>query len=266
MIYVDRARTDNEGRKIAPDVAWYEKAEEATRSAILDPEIHKFEPQIYGAEIVRAPLEELFCRKCAYCEGPLPESEWDVEHFRPKGRVAENKSHPGYYWLAYNWENLYPSCKNCNQRRRDRPLWGDLTFKTAAGKLDQFPLKDESNRAMKPDEEIAREDNLLLDPCCGDPKRHLDYSLYGEIDGIDEYGNATIRICNLTRRRLRKSRETKISEVIQFLELIRDTKDKGCEQTSEKLRTIMQISYLNNCCCFAGVARFVVDNPERFGI
>ena len=266
MIYIDRARTDDEGQKIAPDITWYEKAEEATTSAISDPENHEFERQIYGAEVVRAALEELFYRKCAYCEGPLPESEWDVEHLRPKGRVAENKYHPGYYWLAYVWENLYPSCKPCNQRRKDKPVWGDLTYGITGGKADQFPLGGESNRAMKPEDDVTIEDNLFFDPCADEPEKHILYFLYGEIEGKDQYGKATIRICNLTRRRLEKARENLIREITELLRLMRDAANAGHEQVSARLRIFMRDNYLHNRCHFAGVARFVTNNPEKFDL
>ena len=60
-------------------------------------------------------------KKCAYCEskvGPT-ERKGDVEHYRPKSRTRDvngklvkimrngvEVNHPGYYWLAYDWNNL----------------------------------------------------------------------------------------------------------------------------------------------------------------
>ena len=62
--------------------------------------------------------------RCAYCEGRNSAGEFgDAEHYRPKGEVTENRkpiSHPGYYWLAYEWYNLLLSCKKCNSKHPDR--------------------------------------------------------------------------------------------------------------------------------------------------
>ena len=74
----------------------------------------------------------------------------DVEHYRPKGAIGSGKTkiRPGYYWLAYNWNNLYYACADCNQYR-----------KRAA-----FPLVDETNRALDHHGAIGNEDPLILDP------------------------------------------------------------------------------------------------------
>ena len=43
-------------------------------------------------------LDLLFHGKCAYCETFYSASApVDVEHYRPKGAVSEDPSHPGYY-------------------------------------------------------------------------------------------------------------------------------------------------------------------------
>src|SRR5258707_9682786 len=68
-------------------------------------------------------LVNVFYRKCAYCEFDyLPAAYGDAEHYRPKGQVSidgaivhiDGKPHPGYYWLAYHWKNIVPSCEKCN--------------------------------------------------------------------------------------------------------------------------------------------------------
>jgi hypothetical protein len=61
--------------------------------------------------------------KCAYCETRIVHSQYgDVEHFRPKlGVEVVNKegsierATAGYYWLAFQWQNLLLSCGSCNQ-------------------------------------------------------------------------------------------------------------------------------------------------------
>jgi hypothetical protein len=73
-------------------------------------------------------------RKCIYCEtrleggswGPI---QWDLEHFRPKGRIRRwpsadselhyrfatgDESEHGYYLLSYHPGNYAAACKTCN--------------------------------------------------------------------------------------------------------------------------------------------------------
>lgn len=45
---------------------------------------------------VRDKLNEYYLGKCAYCER---DCKAEIEHYRPKKRVAEDRAHPGYYWL-----------------------------------------------------------------------------------------------------------------------------------------------------------------------
>ena len=162
MIHIDRDRADEQGRPIRPGASWFARAARGRERAAAEAGAHEADPGIYADDWVKAALEELFHRKCAYCEAPIgAEADWNVEHFRPKGRVAERHGHPGYYWLAYEWLNLYPVCEHCNQRRKDRPLWGDLQFAEAGGKQDQFPLEDEATRAMAPGDAFICNDPYL---------------------------------------------------------------------------------------------------------
>jgi hypothetical protein len=64
-----------------------------------------------------------FNAKCAFCETSISNHYGDVEHYRPKGGVQNQRrqwvrvriksrtiKHPGYFWLAYDWQNLMPAC------------------------------------------------------------------------------------------------------------------------------------------------------------
>jgi uncharacterized protein (TIGR02646 family) len=166
-------------------------------------------------------LEELFHRKCAYCEARLGEVDWQIEHFRPKGSVAERPDHAGYYWLAYTWENLYPSCVPCNQSRQDKPLWNDPVSGVTEGKADQFPIEDEAFRAMGPGDDLTLERPLLLDPCGENPEAFFIYTALGEIEPALGCIRAqeSIRVFHLTRRRLRDQRKEQIDAVIVILKL-----------------------------------------------
>lgn len=147
----------------------------------------------YKGDDVRQAMERLFHGKCAYCEsryditGPV-----DIEHFRPKGEVEGEPGHLGYWWLAGDWENLLPSCIDCNRRRYqatpthlvsvsavlDAALRNGFSpLKT--GKEASFPLAPGGVRMMtEPDPadrtaRLAAEAALLLDPCSDDPGQHL---------------------------------------------------------------------------------------------
>ena len=98
--------------------------------------------------------------KCCYCERNPPIEEAEVEHFRPKAEVKEaGENHPGYWWLAYNWENLLIACQLCNR-----------TYKKT-----QFPLKDESKRAYEENCNLDEEDPLLINPLEEDPEQLICY-------------------------------------------------------------------------------------------
>jgi uncharacterized protein (TIGR02646 family) len=111
-------------------------------------------------------LAELSNQKCWYCETQNDgRFDWEVEHFRPKGRVIEcGESHPGYWWLAFDWRNLRLACTFCNQRRVDKEGG------TAGGKRDHFPLLPGGVRAMVEADRLTPEMPTLLDPTrAGEP-------------------------------------------------------------------------------------------------
>jgi uncharacterized protein (TIGR02646 family) len=218
VIRVDRAGGPT------PNEAWFALAREKTQTAIDERAPHAVDDGIYGHVQVRMALEGLFRAKCAYCESSATTtSAWDVEHFRPKKRVKENPVHQGYYWLAYDWTNLYLACQLCNQRRLDQPTLEEPTTGPAQGKLDQFPLVDEATRALEPGDDLAAEARLLLDPCADDPARHLICGLKGNLTPIggSPMGDATIRICNLNRKRLRRDRQAKVAVVCEMIGRLR---------------------------------------------
>ena len=92
--------------------------------------------RIYGDTTVKNVLRAMQYSKCCFCEKDLEDEDGAVEHFRPKGGYKlANKSKlikPGYYWLGYEWSNLFFVCSRCN---------------SAGNKGNFFPLLDESKRA-----------------------------------------------------------------------------------------------------------------------
>lgn len=271
MIFVDRQGTIN-NLSIEPDQAWYQTAGQLTARAIQEGTAHVVTDH-YRHDQVKMALEKLFHDKCAYCEGDIgSQGPWDVEHYRPKGSVKENNNHHGYYWLAYTWENLLPSCAYCNQRRKDAPTFDDPATLPAAGKLDQFPLEDETCRAMAPNDPLDLEKPLLLNPCMDrDCETYFIYDPQGYIQpsGVKpgrEYQRAdkTIRICHLNRRRLRKQRAREMETVIKAVKALELAVQTGANaQLLQLLQGIVQDLTADKR-RFAGAARFIDRNPHLF--
>lgn len=128
--------------------------------------------QAYSDPEVKQALNQLFHYKCAYCESYFGATQpVDVEHYRPKGAVWV-KGKPkgrGYYWLAADWDNLLPSCIDCN-RPRTQEIYGQDA--QVQGKATEFPIISETKRALAPDQE-KHERRLLLNPCLDHPEKHL---------------------------------------------------------------------------------------------
>jgi uncharacterized protein (TIGR02646 family) len=63
----------------------------------------------YGHQQIRDCLGAMSYQKCFYCETKIAEREAQIDHYI---EVAESPE------LAFEWENLYLSCKGCNQKKR----------------------------------------------------------------------------------------------------------------------------------------------------
>lgn len=264
MIKVGRYRSENR-TVIKPSKAWFKKADKKTDNAIEEGPAHQV-TDLYRDTQVKMALEKLFHDKCAYCESRLISGDWDVEHYRPKGRVAERPDHPGYYWLAYKWENLYPSCTFCNQKRKDYPRFDDTRILPAQGKLDQFPIENEVYRAIKPGDDLPQERPLLLDPCNDEPEKHFTYDIHGQIHPVepgDRFAEETIRICHLRRRRLRDDRARTIIRVCKLLQTIQVAHDTNNKKIEKELNQLLDY-FTAPFSVYAGAARAVKQDPEAF--
>ncbi|MER8614937.1 hypothetical protein [Mesorhizobium sp. M0977] len=138
----------------------------------------------YSDEAVKYALDKLFFGKCAYCESRYAnQAPVDVEHYRPKGRIARVANHPGYWWLAMVWDNLLPSCIDCNRRRwQDLPRFPESLaqllaapemqgVKASLGKQDLFPIAGAARATA--DFPGIDEQPDLINPCVDDPEEHL---------------------------------------------------------------------------------------------
>jgi uncharacterized protein (TIGR02646 family) len=100
---------------------------------------------------VRGALYAMHGRVCGYCGADVSEAGNDVEHFRPKSNVLDDKTHGGYWWLAYEFSNYLLSCVVCNQRY----------------KVDRFPMQQGAIHVRYQDRQnLATEQRVLLDPTC----------------------------------------------------------------------------------------------------
>lgn len=267
MIFIERNRIDSFGNPIKPNEDWFEKAKEATDLALIEKENHNPLSYIYQHLQVKIALEKLFEYKCAYCENQLEESGWNVEHYRPKKRVFERPDHTGYYWLIYDWDNLFPSCIPCNQKRKDIPIWDNQTWGITSGKADHFPIRDERNRVMVPENNLKNEEPLLLNPCKDNPEEYLTFDVLGKILDVkdDKKASESIKYYNLNRKRLKRKRKFIIEVAIEFLQVIIECKEKG-DLIYKKLEEMFEKNCCSNSCIFAACARSVKKDPSNFGI
>lgn len=117
------------------------------------------------ADVTKA-LNELFHYKCAYCESSFEATApVAVEHFRPKLAVHREDGEvirPGYYWLAADWDNLLPSCTDCNSARYQEIA--GLADPELTGKANLFPIENDARVSLNPGSEIG-EKRLLAHPC-----------------------------------------------------------------------------------------------------
>ena len=168
-----------------------------------------FDRDIYGHHTVRKALKDCQHAKCCFCEGKFTTyAAGDVEHYRPKGVVRQDKNSaalkPGYFWLAYAWENLYWSCQTCNR----------------SNKRDLFPLICPGKRALSHNDDLAREEPLIVDPGGrDDPRKHIAFRQDRAV-GSTQRGRTTILVVGLNRLDLVEARLTRLGEIKRLVEIV----------------------------------------------
>jgi uncharacterized protein (TIGR02646 family) len=162
-------------------------------------ETFSFDDAVLADPEVRAALTSTCAGKCAYCETPLAEQAMLVDRFRPaSGALALDGtlSPDHYWWLAYAWENLYPSCAECQSFKGSR-----------------FPVREQRAAPGTTGEALRDERPLLLEPREDDPEQHLVYAEDGSVASTTEEGRATIEILGLNRAQLLASRRDALAQV-----------------------------------------------------
>ncbi len=183
---------------------------------------------------VRRQLWDMQHGKCCYCERMRDVNrESDVEHFRPKADVTEaGAAHLGYWWLAYEWSNLFFSCRHCNQ----------------AYKKNFFPLVDETKRSQGPDDDLSQEEPFLLNPEQDDPEAYIGYDWVGSKEawvapyGRDDVGKGkeTIRILGLDRMELNLDRARLIAQLRGIVMMMHTGEYLGNERLIERARQLIR--------------------------
>jgi uncharacterized protein (TIGR02646 family) len=164
-----------------------------------------FVAEIYGHSEVKRSLEKLQDYKCCFCESNVSAiSHGDVEHYRPKAGWVQGDepiNKPGYFWLAYDWDNLLLSCQICNQKY----------------KKNHFPLITETTRAKKHSDDISKEDPYLIHPVNDDPEEHIEFN--NEVPKAkngSNRGKVTIEKLGLDRSLLNEKRRVTFNTVARL--------------------------------------------------
>jgi uncharacterized protein (TIGR02646 family) len=191
-----------------------------------------FKSAIYGDATVKAALIQAQHGKCAFCERYVGE-DGDVEHFRPKAGCCQGKrttmQRPGYYWLAYDWDNLLLACSACNSRN----------------KRNLFPLADDTTRARCHTDDLTRESPLFINPAEEDPealigwRKEVAYPIKN-----DKRAKQTIEELGLNRPALIHSRRKAFEEIAKALPDIAAIakaypNEKGAQRMAERLHALI---------------------------
>jgi len=313
MIHIDFDPEKLEGTLRGEWTAWETRARQATDEVLdaweasrKDPNDKSFKgifdkPSIQSVwgDLKDWLLKNVFNNKCAYCETPVLRSSMHAEHYRPKGRVTQNKKkvkikdangeyqdHPGYFWLAFHWTNLLPSCAFCN---------------TINGKKNEFPIPQTTYlsvlKSYSPEEigvlreELIRsntwpdifyyqpvdlnekEGRWLLHPYFDDPQKSLRFDDFGKVisigDGEDKQrGEWSIKVYNLNDERLATERRRAQIEAFRKFHTATDYHvDQGLALHDAKLEAKAAVSaYTEGKAPYSAavLAYLHYDNPTYF--
>jgi len=167
----------------------------------------KFFPVSTELADIKPALFETFRSKCAFCESVIaPDSYMWLDRFRPRtGAVNRDGevSHDHYWWLAYEWTNMYLVCVTCNKLKGNR-----------------FPTEKERAKAGATGPELLAEQPLLLDPCVDCPEEHLLFDERGMVASETKRGRSTIECFSLNRAQLVADRAEALTELRDFWDSI----------------------------------------------
>lgn len=286
MIYVDRAKI-KEPHILCTDGIGGRSETQRNITYAQNRQWNRIRYKAYSDNSVKKALIELFKGKCAYCESITTHNYLgDVEHFRPKGKIEEASPEqtPGYYWLAADWDNLFLSCRNCNQQAYHL-IHGEAN-EQKLGKMNQFPLGNNyahvQTHVGHPIPINQEEDHrLLLNPCKENPELHLEYDEVEAIikpkkteNTLSSKGLKSIEVYVLQRMALVQRREktliaihAQISRIIATTEMLEEIKDiqalnerriKLEEALKQEIRILKDFTLQS--AEYAGMARQIINS------
>ena len=179
----------------------------------------------YKSEDVKNKLMSVQHNKCCFCEAKFVNDYFHVEHFRPKGKVDKwpngASSYPGYYWLAYDWSNLFlaKGKTNTSFKRNFFPLTGTI-------------------RRNKTHLETKIESSLLIDPGKEDPRFHIGFKKE-EIFGRTVRGRKNIKLLDLRNPQIDEARRTKYGTLNALKEAIELLIDKGSNVADPNIQAMI---------------------------
>ncbi len=200
----------------------------------------------YKQSDTKEELEDIYHKKCAYCEKSLLDGFKHIDHFRPKKL---------YHWLGYSWDNLILSCDYCNVNKRDNfPIAGDKQNYSGEEFSDIHNLSSNYDRLEKPLIINPERDRGYL--------KHIEFDKSGQISSDDEKVKTTIKESKLNRSELRERREKIFTDfqnslnrkLIKFpknLAVIKDTIEEFIEDTTDDVE-------------FYTFRRYILEKPDKF--
>ena len=156
-------------------------------------------------------LRQCFHSKCSFCERKVAPSEGELHLFRPRNGVAglgDGRS-THYWWLAYEWQNMYLACTECS-----------------FSKGFKFPVRSHRGPVLADLVMLRRRERpLLIDPCVDDPNKHLVFEESGFVVARSIIGRVTVEILNLNRPSLVEERRIDLEKFRRaVVEMVADKK------------------------------------------
>ncbi|MCL2321363.1 MAG: TIGR02646 family protein [Oscillospiraceae bacterium] len=190
----------------------------------------------YRHDDIRKALSESSFDKGAFCEcKPSESGNIEIEHFAPKSKYPD---------LTFEWDNLLPSCRKCNEAKSD--------FDTI--------LEPIINPANVDPETIFTYDFFKICPIKDIP--------------VEEIASRTINVCNLNNSRLYGIRASLLISLTEYMDELKDKLEEIEDQVNSqkkgnkitKLRNSIEKveQNLEASNCYAGYCRWFVSNNDTY--
>jgi hypothetical protein len=209
---------------------------------------------------------------CTHCHKAPEGTEKQLKKLEKKKIIK-----PGYYWLAADWDNLFLSCRNCNQKSKQ--LLANSAELESVGKMNQFPLLIEDQRLRAHTESLEDEEDvrLLINPSVENPEDYFEYDIESGVirakktnDLIEKRALASIKVYSLQRVPLVHLREKKIVDISRQMKRVEkqlrnvnkfyDPEDEDTHVFVEDLKSELAIlkEFLNLEQEFVGLAKQMI--------